>query len=70
MNTELLKARVKGTVRFSYYQDFDLWYVCEDGYEFPVPVSDTTNAQGAPPRFEAEAKGITFMRWIRKSMTP
>jgi hypothetical protein len=64
----LLKARVKGRVRFVFFRDGALHYSCDDGWVFPVPVADTTNAQGASPTFEAEAKGITYMRWIRKAM--
>ena len=68
MNTELLKNRIKGQVNFSYFRDGSLWYECEDGYLFPVPIKDTTNSQGASPTFNATEKGILFMRWIRKSM--
>jgi len=64
----LLRERVKGKVRFSFYRDGALHYACEDGWEFPVPVEDTTNQQGASPTFLAEDKGIVFMRWIRKAM--
>ena len=64
----LLKARVKGRVRFVYYRDGALHSACDDGWEFPVPVLDTENAQGSSPTFKAEDKGIVFMRWIRKTM--
>lgn len=64
----LLKERVKGRVQFVYFRDGTLWYTCDDGWEFPVAVEDTTNAQGACPTFKAEDKGIVFMRWIRKQM--
>ena len=63
-----LKTRVKGTVRFAYFRDGDLWYVCEDGWEFPVDVNETTNKQGNSPTFLRDDKGIVFMRWIRKHM--
>ena len=68
INSTLLKQRVKGAVRFIYFRDGALWYSTEDGWEFPVPVADTTNAQGGSPTFNAEEKGITLMRWMRKSM--
>jgi hypothetical protein len=68
INTELLKARVKGSVRFVFFRDGALHYVCDDGWEFPVPVTDTENVQGSSPTFMAEDKGITFMRWVRKQM--
>lgn len=63
-----LKERVRGKVKFSFFRDGALFYACEDGYVFPVPVSDTGNTQGDSPTFLAEDKGIVFMRWIRKSM--
>lgn len=58
-----LKDRIKGTVRFKYYRENELWYVAEDGFEFPVPTADAGMAV-----FQAEDKGILFMRWIRKHM--
>jgi hypothetical protein len=68
MNTELLKLRVKGRVRFLYFTDQALWYETIDSWAFPVPVSDTGNEQGSAPVFMAEDKGVIFMRWIRKHM--
>lgn len=67
-NNELLKQRVKGVVKFSFFRDGSLWYKTEDGWEFPVAVGETINAQGGSPTFNAEEKGITMMRWIRKYM--
>ena len=61
-----LKARVTGRVRFAFYRDQALWYQTDDGWQFPVPITDTDNAQGGSATFLAEDKGITFMRWIRK----
>ena len=60
--------RVKGKVKFILFRDDTLWYSCEDGWKFPVPVVDTRNEQGNSPTFPAEEKGIYFMRWIRKHM--
>jgi hypothetical protein len=48
-------------VTFVRYHKNDLWYRCDDGFEFPVNVSDTNDAE-----FLAEDKAITYMRWIRK----
>lgn len=48
-------------VRFERYSKGELWYVTEDGFEFPVPVSDTGDGS-----FLAEDKAMLFMRWIRK----
>lgn len=58
-----LKSRVKGTVTFIHYQDQNLIYKCDDGFEFPVPLSDTGHT-----RFPATEKAMLFMRWIRKHM--
>ena len=55
---EMIKNKV---VRFDYYRDGELWYRTEDGFQFPVPISDTGTGV-----FKAEDKAILFMRWIRK----
>jgi hypothetical protein len=62
--TMTLKDRVKGRVKFVRFNNGELWYVTEDGFEFPVPTNDAGNAV-----FLAEDKGILFMRYIRKHMT-
>jgi len=58
-----LKNRVDGVVKFVRLADSELWYVCEDGFEFAVPLEDTKGAV-----FKAEDKAMYFMRWIRKHM--
>lgn len=50
-------------VGFRFYRDGELWYATEDGFEFPVPVSDTGTGI-----FRAEDSAIQFMRWIRKQL--
>lgn len=50
-------------VTFLRYQNSELWYVTEDGFEFPVPLEDTGNAA-----FNASDKALLFMRWIRKHL--
>lgn len=55
------KAHIQGNVTFVRFQAGNLWYRCADGFEFPVPVSDTGEAT-----FLAQDKGIFFMRWIRQ----
>lgn len=47
-------------VRFSYYRAGNLYYRCENGLEFPVPISDIGEAT-----FLAEDKAILFMRYIK-----
>jgi len=56
-----IKDHIAGTAKFTRYQAGNLWYVCADGFEFPVPIEDTDSAV-----FLAEDKGMYFMRWIRK----
>jgi hypothetical protein len=59
-----LKDLVKGKkVRFRFYRDGELWYATDDGFEFPVPISDTGTGT-----FKAEDGAIQFMRWIRRQL--
>lgn len=59
-----LKDLVKGKkVRFLYYRDGELWYGTDDGFDFPVPISDTGTGI-----FKAEDSAIQYMRWIRKQL--
>ena len=50
-------------VTFLRYQEKELWYKTECGFEFPVPIDDTGNAE-----FKASDKALLFMRWIRKHL--
>lgn len=50
-------------VTFTRYREGELWYVADDGFEFPVPVADIGNAT-----FLARDKALLFMRYIRKHM--
>ena len=50
-------------VSFVRYQNKELWYKTECGFEFPVPIDDAGEAA-----FLSEDKGILFMRWIRKHL--
>ena len=59
----MLKQRVKGQVKFVHYENGNLVYRCDDGFEFYVPTSDCGAA-----RFQAQEKGILFMRWISRHM--
>lgn len=59
--TDMVKNQKK--VKFSFYRDKELWYVTEDGFEFPVPIQDIGSAT-----FVAEDKAIFLMRYIRKHM--
>ena len=63
-----LKDCVKGNVTFTKFKSDALWYVCENGFEFPVPVEDTKNGQGSSAEFLATDRAMMFMRWIRKHL--
>ncbi len=58
--TEMVKGK---KVRFKFYRDGELWYETEDGFDFPVPISDAGTGV-----FKAEDKAIHYMRWIRKHL--
>lgn len=59
--TEMVSVDKK--VRFSFFRDGQLWYVAENGFEFPVPLTDVGTAT-----FKAEDKSVFFMRWMRKHL--
>ena len=63
-DTEKLKSHIKGEARFIHYHDGALWYVCNDGFEFPVPVPGDVGSA----RFLATEKASLLMRYIRKHM--
>jgi len=63
MNSIKEMVRDRKMVRFSFYRDNELWYVTEDGFEFPVPLDEIGNAT-----FLHEDKAILFMRYIRKHL--
>lgn len=50
-------------VHFERYQDGELWYKTDDGFEFPIPPEDMKGAT-----FLATDKAIYFMRFIRKHL--
>jgi hypothetical protein len=58
-----LKDCVKGNVTFSHYRKGNLHYMCENGFEFRVPINDTGDATFLPTD-----KGMLYMRWIRKEI--
>jgi hypothetical protein len=59
-----IKDMVAGkTVKFVKYQRSELWYMTECGFEFPVPLDETGDAE-----FLNTDKAMLFMRWIRKYM--
>ena len=60
-----LKDMVSGgkLVAFTHYFDGNLWYITEDGFSFPVPISDIGTAT-----FLSSDRAMLFMRYIRKHL--
>lgn len=60
-----LKDLVKDNkqVHFLFYRKGEMWYRTDDGFEFPVPVQDSGDAQ-----FLAQDRAILFMRYIRQHL--
>jgi len=48
-------------VTFVHFKEGELWYRTEDGFDFPLPVSDVGTAT-----MLATDKALLFMRYIRK----
>jgi len=65
MGEVTLRDRVRPGLKvyFTHYAGGELWYRTDDGFEFPVPISD---AEGGT--FLATEKAILLMRYIRKHM--
>lgn len=63
--TMSIKEMVKGDkkVKFVRYQKKELWYVTENGFEFPVPIEDCGDGD-----FKNEDKAMFFMRYIRQHL--
>jgi len=49
-------------VKFAYFKHNSLWYVTEDGFEFPVPASDISGES----ELRAEERAMALMKWMRK----
>jgi hypothetical protein len=60
-----LKEMIKDqkNVCFSFYRDMELWYVTEDGFEFPVQIKEVGNKI-----FMAQDKAVLFTEYIQKHM--
>lgn len=50
-------------VKFEFYRSGELWYSTENGFKFPVPITDAGTGT-----FNAEDRAILYMRWIRKQL--
>ena len=50
-------------VHFMFYRKGQLWYRTDCGFEFPVPVDDTGDAE-----FLASDRAMLFMRYIRQHL--
>lgn len=58
--SELVKNK---KARFVHYRDGHFIYETDDGFQFPVPLSDIGTATMLP-----EDKALFFMRWIRRHL--
>jgi hypothetical protein len=58
--TEMVKGK---RVTLEYYCSEELWYITDDGFQFPVPIEDAGTA-----KFLASDKATLFMRYIRKHL--
>lgn len=64
MNYKITYLVKDTTVKFLYYRKGELWYeVVGKNFVFPVPIDDTGDGT-----FNAEDKGMLFMRYIRKQL--
>lgn len=64
MSTQSITQMVKGKqVYFEFYRKGELWYRTEDGFKFPVPISDTGDGTFLP-----QDKATLFLRYIRKQL--
>ena len=61
MSKLTIKDHIDGNVSFVRYKQGHLYYKTSTGLEFPVPISDTGEAD-----FLSSDKGIFFMRYIRQ----
>ena len=50
-------------VRFTHYKEQNLWYEHDNGFAFPVPISDCGEAT-----FLNEDRAMLFMRYMRKHL--
>ena len=50
-------------VKFKFYRKGELFYETEDGFIFPVPISDCGDGT-----FLAEDRAMLFMRYIRQAL--
>lgn len=51
------------SVKFEYFRKDELWYITDDGFQFPVPISDAGDGI-----FLASDKATLLMRYIRKHL--
>ena len=62
--TDKIKTLIKNKmVHFMYYHDGNLWYMTDDDFEFPVPITQCGSAI-----YLHQDKAIYFMRYIRKHL--
>ena len=59
--TELVKGK---SATFEQYRDGLLWYITDDGFAFPVPISDI----GEATTVKRVEKASLFMKYIKLQM--
>ena len=57
---ELVKGK---KAEFQFYRSGNIYYKTTDGFEFPIPISDTGEAS-----FNQTHPALELMRWIRKQV--
>lgn len=63
-DSEKLKFRIKHVVTLSHYRNGEVWYVCADGFKFPVQVpADVGDAE-----LKATERGGSMMKFIKRQM--
>lgn len=58
-----LKKELRGSVRFCFYRNGELYYATDSGFCFTVPTSDTGDAAFLPID-----RAMLFMRWLRPAI--
>lgn len=63
MSTNIKKLIKDQSAHFVRYQNQELWYVTDNGFEFPIAIADVGGA-----RINSEEKAIFLMTYIRKHL--
>ncbi len=58
-----VKECVRNNATFKYYRKGFLYYECDNGFIFPIPIEDTGDGT-----FPVVERGMLLMRWIRRAL--